>query len=271
MRNGEVASDLPAERSEHLRPDIRRRSGRSRGGGAALREFSPARDLYCLPLLEYPSKHEQSPSPLLASQTRFRLSHDAAELHLAQEERSEPQSFTRVRRRYRYTCQLLATDNGCRRILDLIENPRPINPMNGEPDTQTLALWREQLRNAVTLASKQDRIVWTIFGLFSAGGAYLAIRIATEPPVGKFLMVSIVGAAMSSVWALIQHRAIQFLDAYEKVIKSLEERLRIPTEISVHVRPKRFLWLPVRWIMRLSSIAYLAFFIERIIAFWRAS
>lgn len=94
------------------------------------------------------------------------------------------------------------------------------------PDSPDLL--SSQLTRAVTLVTKQDQVVWTIFGIFWAANALLVVALFTtgalpKPVVG--LVVSAVGIGLSVLWTLVQGRALKFLGFYEKVMADLEERL----------------------------------------------
>jgi hypothetical protein len=97
-------------------------------------------------------------------------------------------------------------------------------------------LWN-QLDNAVSMAAKEDQIVWTIFGVFWAANAVLLVALFTagempDPSVG--IVVSAIGTVLSWLWFLIQRRALGWLEYYERVIRVLEEKyLNIPREIAL--------------------------------------
>lgn len=89
-------------------------------------------------------------------------------------------------------------------------------------------LLSQQLANAVSFASKQDQIVWTVFGLFwAASAALLGTFLAHDPAStkGRQLAMFVTGLASAGVWALIQRRAIAYLNFYDGVIEELETRL----------------------------------------------
>jgi len=98
------------------------------------------------------------------------------------------------------------------------------------------SLWN-QLGNVVALASKQDQIAWTIFGIFWAANAILLVALFTtgnlpQRPVG--LVISFVGFLLSIVWFVIQRRAVNLLTYYEEIIKNLEyQHLHIPTQVAI--------------------------------------
>lgn len=97
-------------------------------------------------------------------------------------------------------------------------------------------LWN-QLGNAVSMAAKEDQIIWTIFSVFWAANAVLMVGLFTtgmfpEPPVG--IAISAAGAILSWLWFFIQRRAIGWLVYYEKIIQEIEqEHLAIPREIAL--------------------------------------
>ncbi len=108
--------------------------------------------------------------------------------------------------------------------------PRPESPSDLPGD-----LWN-QLGHAVSMAAKEDQIVWTIFGVFWAANAVLLVALFTtgalpSPPVG--IVVSASGAALSSVWFLIQRRAIGWLGYYERIIRELEQKLQVPDAVAL--------------------------------------
>jgi len=94
-----------------------------------------------------------------------------------------------------------------------------------------------QLGHAVTMAAKQDQIVWTIFGVFwAANGAMLVSLLGgSEPPRRPAaLIVSAAGVVLSCVWVIIQRRAIGWLCFYENVVRELEENhIKIPATIAL--------------------------------------
>ena len=95
-------------------------------------------------------------------------------------------------------------------------------------------LWT-QLGHAVALAAKQDQIVWTVFGVFWAANAVLLVALFTTGDLPKRpagLIVSIVGLAISVVWAAIQIRAIAWLNFYDEVMKKLEDLLQPPVRLT---------------------------------------
>ncbi len=99
---------------------------------------------------------------------------------------------------------------------------------NKEPDEISESAAWKQLSNAVALGAKQDQIVWTVFGVFWAANAVLLVALfATgdlpERRVG--IIASAFGIALSAVWWRVERRAIEYLGAYEEVIRRLERRL----------------------------------------------
>jgi len=98
-------------------------------------------------------------------------------------------------------------------------------------------LWN-QLGHAVTMAAKEDQIVWTIFGVFWAANAVLLVGLFTtgEMPSAKVgVVISTIGIVLSCVWFIIQRRAISWLEYYEKIIFWIEESeyLKIPPDIAL--------------------------------------
>ena len=94
-------------------------------------------------------------------------------------------------------------------------------------------LW-PQLGYAVQMAVKEDQIVWSIFGIFCAvnGGLLVALFTTGASRFG----VSLVGVVVSVVWALVQGRALGWLDYYEQIIQSLEEHLEVPLAMALSAR-----------------------------------
>jgi hypothetical protein len=88
------------------------------------------------------------------------------------------------------------------------------------------------------MAAKQDQIVWTIFGIFWAANAVLLVALfatgaAPQASVGA-VVVSAVGAGLSGLWIVVQHRAIGWLTYYERIILRLEEEyLRLPPDLAL--------------------------------------
>jgi hypothetical protein len=98
---------------------------------------------------------------------------------------------------------------------------------------------KDQLRNAVALAAKQDQIAWTVFGIFWAANAVLLVALFTSGDVPKPIVgvvVSLVGVVLSFIWSLIQRRALNWLTFYETVVQRLEERLPIPPDVALSGR-----------------------------------
>jgi hypothetical protein len=102
-----------------------------------------------------------------------------------------------------------------------------------------------QLACAVSMAAKEDQIVWTIFGVFWAANAVLLVALFTTgalPSVLVGIIVSATGAILSWIWFLIQRRAIRWLAYYESIIWKLEEKLSLPPDLALSPRlnEKRF-------------------------------
>jgi len=101
-------------------------------------------------------------------------------------------------------------------------------------------LWN-QLGYAVTMASKEDQIVWAIFGVFWAANAVLVVGLFTTgkmPSEIVGVVISTIGFVLSCVWFFIQQRAIRWLKYYEKIIYRIEEyeELKIPPDIALSPR-----------------------------------
>jgi hypothetical protein len=101
-------------------------------------------------------------------------------------------------------------------------------------------LWN-QLGHAVTMASKEDQIVWAIFGVFWAANAVLLVGLFTTgkmPSAKVGVVISTIGIVLSCVWFIIQQRAIRWLKYYEKIIYRIEEyeELKIPPDIALSPR-----------------------------------
>ena len=113
----------------------------------------------------------------------------------------------------------------------------PATEEGDQPPDNSFSIHSGQLANAVQLASKQDQIAWTIFGVFWPANAILLIALFTtgglpSPLVG--VVVSVAGLVFSIVWAIIQHRAIAYLNFYEAIIHRIEEHhLGVPPEIAI--------------------------------------
>jgi hypothetical protein len=93
-----------------------------------------------------------------------------------------------------------------------------------------------QLDNVVKLASKEDRIIWTIFSIFWAAEALLIVAIFNDHGISNelvFLTVSFVGLLISLVWFLVQRRSIKWLEYYEELIRLIEIEIEIPKEFSI--------------------------------------
>jgi len=90
------------------------------------------------------------------------------------------------------------------------------------------------------MAVKEDQIVWAIFGVFWAANAVLLVALFTNgalsiPSVG--ILISASGATLSSVWFLIQRRAILWLGYFERIIREIEElHLRIPDTVALSAK-----------------------------------
>ncbi len=86
-------------------------------------------------------------------------------------------------------------------------------------------LWN-QLDNAVSMETKEDQIVWTIFGIFWVANAVLSAALFTTGTILRpsvSIIVSIVGIILSWIWFLIPHKAIGWLSYYERIIQGIEE------------------------------------------------
>ncbi|HLO15514.1 MAG TPA: hypothetical protein VK206_11840 [Anaerolineales bacterium] len=107
------------------------------------------------------------------------------------------------------------------------------------PKASNNDLWN-QLANVVTMAAKEDQIVWTIFGVFWAANAVLLVALFTTgeiPSVQVGFVISATGTLLSYVWFIIQRRAIRWLEYYEKIIFQIEkEYLMIPSGIALSPR-----------------------------------
>ena len=105
--------------------------------------------------------------------------------------------------------------------------------MNEEKSNDTF--WN-QLGNVVTMAAKEDQIIWAIFGVFWAANAVLLVALFTTgaiPEDNVVMIISFVGLVLSLIWSFIQRRAIKWLIYYEKIINRIEDELKIPDHISI--------------------------------------
>ncbi len=109
-------------------------------------------------------------------------------------------------------------------------------PSKKIPEVSQAELWN-QLGYAVTMAAKEDQIIWTIFGVFWAANAVLLVALFTtgELPREQIgVVVSATGVILSFVWFFIQQRAIRWLKYYERIILRLEEKyLKIPPDVAL--------------------------------------
>jgi hypothetical protein len=101
-----------------------------------------------------------------------------------------------------------------------------------------------QFSNVVAMAAKEDQIIWTIFGVFWAANAVLIVALFTTGNLPESLvgiLVSIIGLILSIIWALIQHRAINWLRYYEHIIFRIERKyLHLPMDINLSPRINKF-------------------------------
>jgi hypothetical protein len=157
------------------------------------------------------------------------------------------------------------------RMNENLEAPEGAKNPGREPGADDERLWR-QLENAVTLAAKQDQIVWVIFGVFCAAEAVLlaALFQSGGPPQGYVgPVVSIVAIAISFVWAWIQHRAIAWLRFYEDRGKELENLLRPVVRLLTDRQNKvagvtaRPLMVACPWVSAIIWFAALWFFLHK--------
>jgi hypothetical protein len=114
-------------------------------------------------------------------------------------------------------------------------------------DNKALSLERQelwgQLANAINMRSAQDQVLWSIFGTFWAANAILLVALfttgtmPTSPVVG--IVVSIVGAVLSSAWYAMQARALGHLMRYEELIKRIENKLNFDPEYAISAEINR--------------------------------
>ena len=93
-----------------------------------------------------------------------------------------------------------------------------------------------QLGNVVTMAAKEDQIIWAIFAVFWAANAVLLVALFTTGAIPKdnvVMIISFVGLVLSLIWFFIQRRAIKWLIYYENIINRIEDELKIPDHISI--------------------------------------
>jgi hypothetical protein len=121
-----------------------------------------------------------------------------------------------------------------------VVNNKPKHAQSGEISENAEAsqneLWN-QLGHAVTMAAKEDQIIWTIFGVFWAANAVLLVALFTTgqlPTTQIGIVVSVTGTILSCVWFIIQQRAIRWLKYYEMIIFRLEDKyLKIPPDVTL--------------------------------------
>jgi hypothetical protein len=112
----------------------------------------------------------------------------------------------------------------------------PAHPIMSEETKPAEERRWKQLEHAVTLAAKQDQIVWAVFGVFCAAEAILLAGLfqnGVAPTGWGGPIMSTAGVAISVVWYLIQQRAQGWLDFYERVIIKLEDTLPVPVRLTV--------------------------------------
>jgi hypothetical protein len=105
--------------------------------------------------------------------------------------------------------------------------------MSGGNQEDNKGLWH-QLENTVAFATKQDQIVWAIFGVFGAAQAVLLAALfqnGTAPKDFVGPIVATAGLAISFVWTRTQHRAIEWLNHYEKFMEKLQNELQLRNEL----------------------------------------
>lgn len=108
------------------------------------------------------------------------------------------------------------------------------NPEFSRPDML------DQLSRAADLRSSEDQVLWTIFGAFWGANTVLLVALfatGTLPSnhyVG--IVVSAVGALLSSVWHIIQQRAIGHLKRFETLMDRLERKLGVPADYAVSAK-----------------------------------
>lgn len=140
-------------------------------------------------------------------------------------------------------------------------------------------LWH-QLEFANNKANKQDQIVWTVFTVFMAANTALVVvlfQTGKPSPIG-LRVISAVAVVISTIWFIIQQRAIGHQNRFEATAHRLEEELDIPPNLSLSARrnfvdtrllpalPVRELmtWLPAVVGVLWFGILYTAFFCPRV-------
>jgi high-affinity Fe2+/Pb2+ permease len=105
----------------------------------------------------------------------------------------------------------------------------------GVVDPATL---RRQLVNAVTLAAKQDTVVWAVFSVFVAAAAGLFVALFQDgvPSKAAGIVFCVTGLLTGLVSVAILTRALDYFDEYERRGQALERALEIRPQFSVFFR-----------------------------------
>lgn len=142
---------------------------------------------------------------------------------------------------------------------DRYKKSKPNSDNSNEIDkTTTLfysskAEWINHLAIITDLRSAQDSVLWSIFGTFAATNAVLLVALFGAdkfPPIYVGIIVCAVGMLLSGIWLLIQQRAIIRIIHYEKVLKTIELAIDMPTQLSFI--PTKISLIPARNVMAIS-------------------
>ncbi len=120
-----------------------------------------------------------------------------------------------------------------------MEFKEPIQPKDsGYQELDRPEIWG-QLTNAINLSTREDQVLWSIFGVFWGANAILLVALFTtgslpSPAVG--IVVSAVGVSLSFTWHIIQRRALGHLERFEELIRKLEEKLGFHPDYAISVK-----------------------------------
>ncbi len=120
-----------------------------------------------------------------------------------------------------------------------MESREPIPSKNSEYQALEQSEMWAQLTNAINLSSREDQVLWSIFGTFWGANAILLVALFTtgslpNPAVG--IVVSAVGMFLSLTWHIIQKRALGHLERFEELMRKLEAKLGFDPNYAVSVK-----------------------------------